>query len=182
MRFVSETKALERLHRLKRDLAGRVRDGWEHKARSCAACPTPGACCLDAHFVNVHITRLEAVAIRDVLGGLSEEAQRRVRGRIERAIIDHGLEPKGDTFTQTFACPLFEKGVGCLVHDRGKPVPCIVHACYENREDLPPDDIEAEATAAVEDLNRRTYGRPAKWLPLPLALAALDDERHRDAR
>jgi hypothetical protein len=182
MRPLSETKALEKLHRLKQDLAERIRDGWEHKAKSCATCPTPGACCLDEHFVNVHITRLEARAITTVLDGLSEERRRRANQRIARAISEYGLTADGDTFERTYACPLFEKGVGCLVHARGKPVPCVIHACYENREDLPPDDIEAEASASVEHLNRRTYGRPTNWLPLPLALAALDDERHRDAR
>ena len=181
MRLLSETKALDKLRRLKQKLADRIRDGWEHRARSCATCPTPGACCLDAHFVNVHVTRLEARAITAVLDGLSEERRRRILCRIARVISDYGLTAEGDTFARTYACPLFEKGKGCLVHERGKPVPCIIHACYENREDLPPDEVESGATAAVERIDRRTYGRPSKWLPLPLALTALDGERPGDA-
>ena len=71
-------------------------------------------------------------------------------------------------FAQTYACPLFEKGTGCLVHHEGKPLPCIQHACYDNKEDLPPDEILAEHEGLVERLNRRTYPEPAAWLPLPL--------------
>ena len=37
------------------------------------ACPTKGACCLDAHFVNVHISKLEAAAIVKTLENLDED-------------------------------------------------------------------------------------------------------------
>ena len=44
-----------------------IRENFEFKAKDCGACETKGACCLDAHFVNVHITRLEAEAVLQAL-------------------------------------------------------------------------------------------------------------------
>jgi hypothetical protein len=82
---------------------------------------------------------------------------------------------------------LFEKGVGCLVHLDGKPVPCIVHACYDRREDLPPDEVQLEAEVKIADLNERTYGRRLPVLPLPVALrqsglfATAEDVAHHKA-
>ena len=61
-------------------------------------CKTPGACCLDAHFVNVHITRLEAAAIRNTIGRLSPEKQAEIYRSIEETIEKYGLEKSGDTF------------------------------------------------------------------------------------
>ena len=65
---------------------------------------------------------------------------------------------------------LFEKGTGCLVHERGKPLPCIAHACYENKEDLPPGELVAEKEGLVEKLNELTYRKKTRWLPLPIAI------------
>ena len=37
-------------------------------------------------------------------------------------------------------------------------------------EDLPPERLQIEQERAVDELNRRKYGRPQSWLPLPLAV------------
>ena len=168
MKPFSERHALEKLHRLKSDFAAHVRSDFEHRAKSCATCETPGACCLDAHFVNVHITRLEAVAIRDVIDAHPNRDE--IQRRVDETIAKYGLSADGDTFSKTYACPLFEKGVGCLVHERGKPLPCIAHACYENKQDLPPDELVAEQEGLVETLNELTYRKVPRWLPLPIAI------------
>ena len=170
MKIISETKTLEELHRLKTDFADRIRVGYQHAAKDCMTCDTPGACCLDAHFVNVHITWLEAEAIRKVLDELPESRRRELYRRIDDTITRYELTADGDTFSKTYACPLFEKGIGCLVHDRGKPLPCITHACYENKEDLPPDSLLSEAEHAVDELNNLVYWKPTGWLPLPIAI------------
>ena len=173
MKIISETKALEDLHRLKSDFRRSIRHDYEHAATDCMTCATPGACCLDAHFVNVHITRLESVTIRNVIDELPAERQTAIFDRVEDTIARYGLSSERDTFTQTYACPLFEKGIGCLVHERGKPLPCIAHACYENKNDLPPDELLAEHEGHVERLNEAAYRRPATWLPLPIAIRKL---------
>ena len=170
MKFFSETHALEKLHQLKTDYAAQTKTGYEHKAKSCLTCETQGACCLDAHFVNVHITRLEAVVIRNAIGKLSEERQDEINSRVDETVRKYALSTEGDTFAQTYACPLFEKGTGCLVHAAGKPLPCIQHACYENERDLPPDELLSEQERRVENLSKRTYGNEAEWLPLPVAI------------
>ena len=143
---------------------------YEAKAKSCLTCETKGACCLDEHFVNVHISRLEAVAMSETIETLSEDHRAEVNDRIDSAIESYSLSTDGDTFTQTYACPLFEKETGCLVHNTAKPLPCISHACYENEKDLPPSHLLAEQEGLVDELNRQTYGRPQSWLPIPLAL------------
>ena len=170
MRILGETNALEKLHDLKTDFARRIRSGYENRAKSCATCETQGACCLDAHFVNVHITKLEAKAIRNVIDELSEGHQEQIAARIGETISRYELTADGDTFSKTYACPLFEKGIGCLVHERGKPLPCITHACYENKKDLPPDALLTEAEEMVDELNEFVYRKPTNWLPLPIAI------------
>lgn len=171
MKYFSEQKALEKLRNLKLKYQREIKEAYEHKAKSCQTCETKGACCLDAHFVNVHITRLEAAAIRKTLSKLSESAQETIDQRIDETIEKYGLNTAGDTFSQTYSCPLFEKNTGCLVHHEGKPLPCITHACYENKADLPPDHLQTEQEIAVNDLNRKTYGADARWLPLPVAVS-----------
>ena len=168
MKPLSETTALEKLHNLKTDFAERIRSGYEHRAKSCATCETQGACCLDAHFVNVHITKLEARSIRNVIDELPNRLE--IDARIDETISRYNLTDGGDTFSKTYACPLFEKGTGCLVHERGKPLPCITHACYENKKDLPPDALLAGAEESVDELNELVYRKPTRWLPLPIAL------------
>ncbi len=173
MKKISEKQGLDRLFRLKKEVVADVGERFEERAKSCAVCETPGACCLDAHFVNVHITRLEAAAIRRVIDRLPTGHKERVYERVEDAISKYGLSNEGDTLTKTYACPLFEKGAGCLVHNQAKPLPCIFHACYENKEDLPPDELLTEQEGRVERLNRLTYSGPAKWEPLPVAVMSV---------
>lgn len=169
MKRLAERKAIERVNRLKAVYAEEIRRGYEHRAQSCLTCRTPGACCLDAHFVNVHITRLEAVAVNQVLSELPDKKRAAVFDRVSTAITNYGLSADEDSFSRTFACPLFEPGSGCLIHKKGKPLPCIQHACYENKDDLPPDELLAESEAVVTRLNERVYGS-AQWLPLPIAI------------
>ena len=170
MKLLSEEKALERLQKVKSDLKSEITDKYEHRAKNCLTCETQGACCLDAHFVNVHISRLEAVAIQKSLHKLPQLKQTEINARVDAAIEKYALNAEGDTYAQTYACPLFERGTGCLVHKAGKPVPCIMHACYENAADLPPDELQITAEKRIENLSVNTYGRPLPWLPIPLAL------------
>ena len=170
MKLLSQTQALAKLHELKTEFASKIRRDYEHRAKSCDTCSTPGACCLDAHFVNVHITLLEAVAIGRVIDRFPAAKKSQIVQRVEETIPEYGLSEEGDTFANTYACPLFEKGIGCLVHRDAKPLPCITHACYENRNDLPPDELLAEQEGRVAKLNELTYRKPARWLPLPVAI------------
>lgn len=177
MKKLSETKALEELQKLKTAYQSFIKINYEHKAQNCETCPTKGACCLDAHFVNVHITQLEAVAIRKTLGELSVEKRREVYRRVEECVEKYDLKSAGDTFQKTFACPLFEKDVGCLVHSTGKPAPCISHACYDRQEDLPPNILQTEIENQIEKLNRRTYGGNPTWLLLPVWLDSFSENK-----
>lgn len=173
MKTVSVTKSLKKLRGLKANFQQVIRENYEHRAQDCLTCPTRGACCTDAHFVNVHITELEAVAARDTLKKLGEEHEREVYRRVEETIEKYGLRSGGESFSKTFACPLFEKETGCLVHSEAKPAPCIQHACYENRADLPPDRLQTQIEEKIERLNRQTYRRNAVWLPLPVWLSRI---------
>jgi len=150
--------------------AARIRDEYEHAAKDCLSCEMKGACCLDVHFVNVRISRLEAVAMRHAISELPLEIQERVALRAAVAVEKYGLRSGEDTDAATYACPLFEPAIGCLVHSTAKPFPCITHACYESREDLPPDELLDSAEIAIADLNRRVYGKVSAMLPIPLAL------------
>src|SRR5205085_1631048 len=144
-----------------------VKLNFEHRALGCRACPTPGVCCTDAHFVNVNITRLEAVAIRETIARtprLTEDERRAVYSRARAAVARYGLTASGDTFERTFACPLFVRGVGCLVHRRAKPAPCIQHACYKDWADVPPlssqwrDERRADRLQALTPEHTRPNG------------------------
>lgn len=181
MKKLSETKALRELAELKSDYQLFIRENYEHKAESCATCPTKGACCLDAHFVNVHISKLEAAAIRQTLAELSEEKQSEIYRRTAETIEKYDLEASGDSFAKTYACPLYEKNVGCLVHFAGKPAPCISHACYENQADLPPENLQTEIEIEIERLNRKTYGGNSARLPLPVWIALVNPLSHDSA-
>ncbi len=172
-----EERALARLQRVKAAYQTSVKLGYEHAAADCRTCPTAGVCCTDAHFVNVHITRLEAVAMRETLRRtprLTDVERRAVYRRAREAVARYNLRATGDTFRQTYSCPLFLPQVGCLVHARAKPAPCIQHACYENWEDLPPQSLQARAEHRVEQLNREVYGAAWAWLPTPLWLTLVD--------
>jgi hypothetical protein len=161
-------KALKELKNLKQTFQEFVKNKYEPNAKDCLTCDVQGICCTDAHFVNVHITRLEAVAIIKTLEKLPAAKQREVDQRNQATIEKYNLTADGDSFSKKFSCPLFEKGTGCLVHKEAKPIPCITHACYENREDLPPDELQFRQEKAVERLNSSTYGNAWNWLPLPL--------------
>jgi len=174
MKTLSRTKALKELQKLKAAYQSFIKANYEHKAEDCQTCPTKGACCLDAHFVNVHITKLEAVAVAETLALMSEEKQREIYKRAAETVEKYNLETSGDTFLKTFACPLFEKGIGCLVHSTAKPAACIQHACYENKVDLPPDQLQENIENQVERLNRRTYGNIPVWLALPVWLESVN--------
>jgi hypothetical protein len=169
VKFISQTKGLSKLAEIRRKFTEEVRERYEHRAKPCSACETPGACCLDEHFVNVRVTRLEAKAISDAINELSPELRGKVMSRAGGAIERYGLD-KSDGELRTYACPLFEKGIGCLVHQTAKPLPCIAHACYERKEDLPPDELLAEREIQIAELNRRVYGRAEPPLPIPAAM------------
>lgn len=170
MKPLSEKQSLIKLRNLKNDFRAVIKQNYEHRAKDCETCETKGACCLDAHFVNVHITRLEAVLIKEELEKLSPEKQKEIDKRIAETIEKYDLKSEGDTFAKTFACPLFEQNVGCMIH-AVKPIPCIAHACYERREDLPPDELQTEAETQIEHLNEQTYKKFPRWLPLPVYLS-----------
>ena len=167
VKLISETKALTDLKQIKDDLKTRV-GPYETKAQSCSTCDTPGACCLDEHFVNVRISKLEAVAIANVIERLPAIRRFAVEQRIENAASQLMAS---NTDAAKFACPLYEKGTGCLVHSEAKPVPCIIHACYDRREDLPPDDLQDTAELAIDKLNHRVYARSTPFDPLPIAVS-----------
>ena len=179
MRKLSEAAALARLQRAKVAYQSHIKINYEPAARDCAACPTPGVCCTDAHFVNVHITRLEAVAVRETLRRtprLTEEERRAVYARARAAVKRYNLHASGGTYSQTYSCPLFEPGVGCVVHRRAKPAPCIQHACYDNWEDVPPVALQWGTERRVEQLNTEAYGAAWRWLPTPLWLTLIDPD------
>jgi len=177
MNKLTEREALARLQRAKASYQSHIKLGYEHAALACSTCPVRGVCCTDAHFVNVHITRLEAVSIRDTLERtprLTLEARRAVYNGAREAVNRYHLSVAGDTFAQTFACPLYEPQVGCLVHRRAKPAPCIQHACYDAWEDLPPISLQARSEHRVEQLNTAVYGAAWAWLPVPVWLCLVD--------
>jgi hypothetical protein len=168
MKRISEKSGLARLSKLSDDYRGLIRDRYEHRAKSCITCTTPGACCLDEHFVNVRVSRLEAAAIRQTLNKLEPRHRAKITARIEAAVEKYGLEDS--ELSKTYACPLYERGHGCLVHLSAKPVACITHACYENETDLPPEYVQFEQEQKVDRVNDLVYGRGHKQLPLPLAV------------
>lgn len=176
MKILSEAKALELLGKIKNDYRREIFEKYESKAKNCLTCESQGVCCVDEHFVNVHITRLEAVAILKELRNLNKRKQIELAEKIEKTVEKYDLKDSGDTFAQTFACPLYEKGIGCLVH-AVKPVPCIQHACYERREDLPPDDLQTKAELKIERLNSQTYNQNLTQLSLPVWISKLKSSK-----
>ena len=175
----SEAEALAQLQRLKASYQTFIKLNYEQAAKDCRSCPARGSCCTDAHFVNVNITRLEAVAIRETIARtprLTCEEKREVYSRARETVKRYSLSATGDTFQQTYSCPLFSSKFGCLVHRRAKPAPCIQHACYENWEDLPPLSLQTRTEHRVEKLNIEIYGAAWAWLPLPVWLTLVDPE------
>src|SRR5215210_2843399 len=101
MNSLAEQEALARLQRVKASYQTHIKLNYEHAAEDCRTCPVRGVCCTDAHFVNVHITRLEAVAIRETLERtprLTEAAKRDVYRRAREAVARYRLSASGDTF------------------------------------------------------------------------------------
>lgn len=175
---MSESTALTELRRVKDSYRRFVNDNFEFAAKDCGACATFGACCVDQHFVNVHITKLEAAAIEKTLAEkLTADELRKINERIGETIEKYNLSDGGETFAQTFACPLFEPTVGCLVHAEAKPAACISHACYEQPEQLPPACLQDRVEHKIENLNREIYGGDWRWLPLPIQLQSQNTER-----
>ena len=173
MKTLSETTALKKALEIKAEHRAEVRDRYEPRAKDCLTCETKGACCLDAHFVNVRVSRLEALLIAEELSRLPAERLAKVVTRILESIEMFGLED-GST-ERTYACPLFEKEAGCLVHDV-KPIPCVQHACYEKKEDLPPDALMEEAEMKLDDLTKRTYGKSLPSRSIPVAVLGFIQE------
>ena len=165
MRLLSESAGIDRLAKIREDFRGEIVAGFEYRSKPCSVCETPGVCCLDEHFVNLRVSRLEAAAIRNAVSELDAKARSAVFSRLSK--IDKNAE--------FYSCPLFQTGVGCLVHDTAKPLPCIAHACYERKEDLPPDELLAEREVEIDKLNRRVYGKSEPFLPIPVALSRLLD-------
>lgn len=175
---MTEREALIDLRGVKDSYRDFIIENFEFAAKDCGVCPTFGACCVDEHFVNVHITRLEAAAIERTLAEKLSEAEReKVRERIAQTIERYNLTDDGETFAQTFACPLFEPKVGCLVHREAKPAACIAHACYEHQENLPPLCLQDRVESKIERLNQEVYADDWRWLPLPLQLKTQNAER-----
>ena len=173
MKLLSVTNGIKILSEIRSVFGAEIRENYEVEARPCSACPTPGICCRDEHFVNVHVSRLEAAAIAKRIDRFDERKRDEIYSRAENAISKYGLDGPGDSRTKTYACPLFEAGTGCLVHDAAKPLPCISHACYESEKDLPPDSLLDEAEQKVFELNRRVYGKAAAFEPLPVAVSRI---------
>src|SRR5215212_7012890 len=97
----SEEEALAQLQRVKSAYQSFIKLNYEHAAEDCRTCPTRGVCCTDAHFVNVHVTRLEAVAIRETIARtprLNEAGRRAVYERARLAVRRYNLRAAGDTF------------------------------------------------------------------------------------
>ena len=177
MKRLTQNNALEKLKRLKQKFRQKIRENYElGKAKDCRTCEVQGVCCTDAHFVNVHISRLEAAAIKKTIETFPAEKQKEILNRNRETIKKYNLAAGGDSFSQKFACPLFEKKIGCLVHKQAKPIPCLMHACYENEADLPPDDLQIEMEKSTERLNSRTYGNAWNWLPLPIWLEKISED------
>ncbi len=170
MKRLTLNKALKRLINIKQKYRSLIKEDFEQKAKDCLTCEVQGICCTDAHFVNVHITRLEALSIRRTIEKLPKSKQTEIYERNTETIKKYNLTSIGETFSQKFSCPLFEKSIGCIVHKEAKPIPCITHACYENKEDLPPDRLQKNKERTIERLNTNTFGNAWNWLPLPMWL------------
>lgn len=174
----SEPSALVQLQREKDRFRALIRSVYEPAAQDCGVCPTVGACCTDAHFVNVHVSRLEALAMREALerAELTENERRAVYLRARETVERYELAAEGDSFSRTYSCPLFQPGVGCLVHKGAKPAPCIHHACYDQEADLPPESLLGRIELRVEQLNQTVYGDDWDWLPIPVWLGLVDPQ------
>ena len=160
MRSISESQGIERLTHIREDYRSDIANRFEHRAKACATCQTPGLCCSDEHFVNVRVSRIEAAAIRKVIIELADDVRSRVFDRLETI----------DANAEFYSCPLYQPGAGCLIHNTAKPLPCIAHACYERKEDLPPEELLSEREIEIDKLNRQVYGRSQPLMPIHATL------------
>jgi hypothetical protein len=187
MKKVEQPQALIQLRRTKQSFSKYIARNYASKAVDCAKCNT--ICCIDHDFVNVNITRLEAEAIWRTLKNsprISNELFEAIKARAAEAVKKYKLSPFGDTFSQTYACPLFEIGIGCTVHWKAKPAPCIQHGCYENWQDLPDTKEFARVEKRVEHLNKLLYGNSSEWdyatIPVWLCQIAAEEAKEVDCR
>jgi hypothetical protein len=160
MKLLSESTGIRRLVEIREEFRSDIATRFEHRAKPCSTCQTPGICCSDEHFVNVRVSRIEGAAIRKAVGGMTDEVRSGVFARLER------IEDKAEFYS----CPLYQSGTGCLIHDTAKPLPCIAHACYDRKEDLPPDELLSEREIEIDQLNRQVYGRSQPLMPIHSAL------------
>ena len=160
MKTLSEKRGIALLSMLRNKFRARIAHGYEFRAKDCESCEVQGSCCTDAHFVNVRISRLDAAAINKTLKDLPVGLREKVSARNREVMAQSGN-------SERYACPLFEPGVGCLVHETAKPLPCINHACYERKEDLPPDEILNAAEERINRLNTAVYRKEWNWKPIP---------------
>lgn len=174
---VTEARALVQLREMKQAFARYIGKTYGHLAVDCATCQTP--CCADAEFVNVNITRLEAVAMLRTLEASSNHGPEKVAEVLRRAAAsaqEYGLTEEGDTFEKTYACPLFEPGKGCMVHWKAKPAPCIQHGCYERWQDLPETRSMRRVEHSVAKLNEQVYDEPVEYQTIPIWLLRVAKE------
>lgn len=174
-----ESKALVQLRRVKQGFSRYINQNYTAKAKDCRTCQT--VCCQDSSFVNVNVTRLEALAIWQTLKNSSRVNQEKfleIINRAKESIETYNLSELGDTFSQTYSCPLFEDGIGCLVHWKAKPAPCIQHGCYEDWQDLPDTKAFAQVERRVEQLNNRVYNNqePLTYATIPVWLVKIAEE------
>lgn len=171
MKFLSETTAKEILDEARATLREAV-SVHEVRAKDCDTCETRGLCCTDVHFVNVRITPLEAKAIAGHIENLPEESRSEIKTRVAKSIEALERAYDGGETSGFYSCPLFDEKLGCSVHEV-KPGPCIHHACYEKKSDLPPMQSLHEYEEAVASLNRRVYGKGVIALPTPIAIGKI---------
>ena len=177
MKTLTLKNAIRRLRSIREDFRRLIENGYETNAKECETCEAQGSCCTDGHFVNVRVTRLEAAAIEEALTELPRATAVKVIGKarkIPSRISERQAERQDAYF---YSCPLFEPGIGCLVHKTSKPLPCINHACYEKKEDLPPSALLEDAEAKVSLLNQRVYRNSWSVLPIPSWISRSDESR-----
>jgi len=176
MKTLSVSRAVHLLREVRERFRENIVSKYEFRAKNCGNCENRGICCTDEHFVNVHVTRLEALAIKRAVDTFSGEDRRKVlrKAEVESARFDSKRET--DTFHITYSCPLYDPKAGCLVHRTAKPLPCINHACYEQKADLPPDEILEGALREVTALNSRVFGNAWGIQPIPLWISEMFTE------
>ncbi len=174
MKLLGKNKSLNLLAELRNRFRSEIDTRYEFRAKDCLTCEVKGSCCTDAHFVNIHISRLEAEAIKEAISLLDAEQRSRIAARNEKALESLERSETDGSFSNTYSCPLFEKGIGCLVHKTAKPLPCINHACYERSEDLPPSELLSQGEESIGRLNDRVYKKSWNWMPIPVWLRKVD--------